>query len=51
MFETRRKRRSERRRRQGIVDFEVPGRADLVSKYYADFDEAGLGQRKYMPYG
>lgn len=31
--------------------FEVPGRADLVSKYYADFDEADLGQRKYKPYG
>lgn len=31
--------------------FEVPGRADLVSKYYADFDEADLGERKYMPYG
>lgn len=31
--------------------FEVPGRADLVSKYYADFDETDLGERKYMPYG
>lgn len=30
--------------------FEIPGKEDLVSKYYTDFDETDLGEHEYMPY-